>query len=112
MSTAPPLDREEYVEHAYFFRVFSRVANAGYFFTCCCAPHAPVLLRGEPFGTDGIEIATATEDSIRGYLERVEPLGSCAQCALAEPSRRPVAWREERDPQRWLEASRGQEAQA
>lgn len=98
--------------NACFFRGYSRVADEGFFFTCCCSPHAPVLLHGLPFGTDGIEIATLTADTLNQYLERTTPLVSCSTCALAEPSRHPVAWREERDAQRWLDASKAVEVRA
>jgi hypothetical protein len=90
-----------------FFRRFSRVANFGHFFTCCCAPHMPLLLRGEKFGTDGIPITEGiTEADVRAYLERSEPLGSCASCAGRETAV-PLAWHQERDPLRWIAASKG-----
>lgn len=90
-----------------FFRGFSRAANYGFFFTCCCAPHMPLLLRGEPYGTDGIPItADMTENDIRGYLNQEEPLASCAQCA-GRATAKPIPWHEERIPLKWLAASAG-----
>lgn len=90
-----------------FFRSFSRVANFGYFFTCCCAPHLPMLVQGQTFGTDGIEIAGLTEERLRAYLERTDPLGACSICAGRETAK-PLTWREERNPAKWLAASAGQ----
>ncbi len=90
-----------------FFRGFSRVANFGHFFTCCCAPHMPLLLRGEPYGTDGIPIEEGiTEAAITAYLTRTEPLGSCATCA-GRKTAKPLVWSQERDPEKWLQASAG-----
>jgi hypothetical protein len=89
-----------------FFRRFSRVANDGYFFTCCCSPHMPVLLQGKPFGTDGVAIEGLTETGLREFLNRTEPLGSCTLCAGRETAT-PVRWHEQRDPDRWVAESAG-----
>jgi hypothetical protein len=94
-----------------FFRGFSRVANYGFFFTCCCAPHLPMLMQGHPFGTDGIRIAGLTRNDLLTYLQRSEPLGACTICAGRETAK-PLRWHEERDPQRWVAASAGMEAVA
>lgn len=91
-----------------FFRHFSRVANDGFFFTCCCAPHLPVLLQDQSFGTDGIPI---TDDmawvDVYDYLNRVEPLGACTICAGRQTAQ-PLTWREERNPDAWVRASKGE----
>jgi hypothetical protein len=90
-----------------FFRSFSRVANYGYFFTCCCAPHMPLLVNGKPFGTDGLLIESIqSESDVRAYLERSEPLESCSTCAGRDTAVS-IPWSEERDPSRWLAASAG-----
>lgn len=89
-----------------FFRQFSRVANAGYFYTCCCAPHMPVLIQGREAGADGVCIEGLTEDGLRAYLERSEPLGCCSICAGRDTAQ-PIQWREERQPKAWLAASAG-----
>lgn len=90
-----------------FFRGFSRVANYGYFFTCCCAPHLPMLYQGQSFGTDGIKISDATEVSLAAYLNRKDPLGACSVCAGRDTAQN-IQWREERDPVAWLSYSKGQ----
>jgi hypothetical protein len=89
-----------------FFRAFSRVANYGHFFTCCCAPHLPMLVQGRQFGDDGVPIAGLTEEALAAYLSRTEPLGCCTVCAGRDTAR-PLEWREERDASRWLAASAG-----
>lgn len=89
-----------------FFRHFSRVANDGYFFTCCCAPHMPELVQGRSFGDDGIEIATLDELRLLAYLNRTEPLGACSTCAGRDTAVA-IPWREEKNPMVWLEASAG-----
>jgi GTP 3',8-cyclase len=96
--------------HACSFRTYSRVANEGWFFTCCCAPHMPVLLQGRPFGTDGVKIEGLTKEGLRLYLEREEPLSVCSICA-GRATALPIPWHEERDPVRWLAESgrRGEE---
>lgn len=102
--TSPAVTRAKYA--GCFFRHFSRNASYGYFFTCCCAPHLPMLLQGQPFGTDGVLIETATEESLRAYLAKAEPLGACTICAGRDTAK-PLEWREERDPRRWTEESAG-----
>lgn len=89
-----------------FFRHFSRVANNGYFFTCCCAPHMPILIQNKPFGTDGIKIEGLNERLLKGYLSREEPLGACSICAGRDTAVS-VSWHEERNPEKWLAASAG-----
>lgn len=89
-----------------FFRHFSRVANYGFFFTCCCGPHLPMLVQGQPFGTDGVPIAGLTEAELNAYLTRSEPLGACFVCA-GRATAKPLVWREERRPTEWLAASAG-----
>lgn len=89
-----------------FFRSFSRVVNEGYFFTCCCAPHMPMLLQGRPFGSDGVRVEGLTEEGLRSYLAREEPLGACAICAGRDTAV-PIQWHEERDPAKWIAASKG-----
>lgn len=90
-----------------FFRHFSRVANDGYFFTCCCAPHMPALVQDKPFGTDGVKIAGLTEEDIIRYLARLEPLGACSTCAGRDTAVS-IPWHEEKVPLRWMAASRGE----
>lgn len=89
-----------------FFRWFSRVANYGFFFTCCCGPHLPMLVQGRQFGDDGIAIAGLTEEALTAYLHRSEPLGACTVCAGRDTAVS-IPWSEIRDPQRWLAASAG-----
>lgn len=89
-----------------FFRHFSRVANYGYFFTCCCAPHMPMLLHGAPFGTDGVKIEGLTEEGLLAYLSRSEPLSVCKSCAGRDTAV-DIVWREEKDPDAWVKASAG-----
>ena len=92
-----------------FFRQFSRVANYGFFFTCCCAPHLPMLVKGQPYGTDGIAIDGLTEEALKAYLERSEPLGVCTICAGRDTAL-PLVWQEEKDPVAWMQKSGGQHA--
>jgi GTP 3',8-cyclase len=87
-----------------FFRHFSRVANEGFFYTCCCAPHMPVLIQGRPHGSDGIAIDGITEQSLRAYLERTEPLGACAICAGRDTAVS-IQWSEEKRPLEWIRKS-------
>lgn len=89
-----------------FFRHFCRVADRGFFFTCCCAPGMPQLIQGRQFGDDGVPIKGLTERGLRAYLERTEPLGCCNICAGRDTAV-PIKWREERDPDKWRQASAG-----
>lgn len=91
-----------------FFRMFSRVLNYGHFFTCCCAPHLPMLVMGKPFGTDGIPVKDLTEELLSAYLTRTEPLDACTICAGRDTAK-PITWHEVKNPDRWLAASRGLE---
>lgn len=87
-----------------FFRHFSRVLNFGYFFTCCCAPHMPMLIQGRPYGSDGVPVAGLTEGVLQAYLERTEPLGACTICAGRDTAV-DVKWSEERNPLIWVQKS-------
>lgn len=89
-----------------FFRHFSRVANWGYFYTCCCAPHMSTLVQGRTENPDGIRIHDLTERSLRAYLTRTDPLAACYTCAGRDTAV-PIKWVEERDPNAWLAASAG-----
>lgn len=89
-----------------FFRHFSRVANDGFFFTCCCAPHMPMLVQGREFGNDGISIEGLTEAALNAYLTKTEPLGACTVCAGRDTAV-PIKWHEAKDPSDWLRASAG-----
>lgn len=89
-----------------FFRSFSRVANNGYFYTCCCAPHMPRLLQGREEGADGILIEGLTEEALQAYLTRSEPLGCCTICAGRDTAKS-VVWSEERNADKWLAKSKG-----
>jgi cyclic pyranopterin phosphate synthase len=90
-----------------FFRWFSRVANFGHLFTCCCGPHLPMLMQGRDYGADGIPITdTMTEADVEAYLHRSQPLGACTICAGRDTAR-PITWHEEKDPERWKAASAG-----
>ena len=90
----------------FFFRNFSRVANNGYFFTCCCSPHMPMLLQNKEFGTDGIKISTLTKNSLSAYLSQSAPLGACTICAGRDTAV-PITWKEEKDPYQWIRLSAG-----
>jgi cyclic pyranopterin phosphate synthase len=89
-----------------FFRQFSRVVNNGYFYTCCCAPHMPILLQGREHGADGIAIEGLNERLLRGYLTREEPLEACSMCAGRDTAK-PIEWREQRNPDAWIRESAG-----
>lgn len=89
-----------------FFRHFSRVANWGFFYTCCCAPHMSTLVQGKTENKDGVKIFDLTEDGLKKYLERTEPLSACFTCAGRDTAVS-IPWREERDPEKWLRASAG-----
>jgi cyclic pyranopterin phosphate synthase len=102
--TGPAATKEKFF--GCFFRMFSRVLNYGHFFTCCCAPHLPMLVMGKEFGTDGIPVKDLTEEALYEYLNRSEPLGACTICAGRDTAK-PLAWHEIKDPTRWLNASRG-----
>jgi hypothetical protein len=102
--TDGPKTKEKF--YGCFFRQFSRVVNYGFFFTCCCAPHLPMLVQGRNFGDDGIAVKDISEEELHNYLNRSEPLGACTICAGRDTAK-PITWHEIKDPARWLNASRG-----
>lgn len=89
-----------------FFRHFSRVANFGFFYTCCCAPHLPMLVQNREFGSDGIRIENLEEAELRAYLTREEPLGACTICAGRDTAKN-LVWHEQKDAAKWLKESAG-----
>jgi hypothetical protein len=92
---------------ACFFKDYSRVVDRGYFYRCCTSPFIPRLLLGLPEGTDGIAVSGLTEARLLQFLNQEEAPASCQMCSGLDPSiRRRVDWKEERDPEKWLNASR------
>lgn len=89
-----------------FFRQFSRVANNGFFYTCCCAPHQPRLFQGREEGADGISISGLTEAGLLSYLNRTEPLGCCTICAGRDTAVQ-IEWSEEKEIGKWMRKSQG-----
>jgi hypothetical protein len=89
-----------------FFRQFSRCASYGFFFTCCCGPHIPMLIQNREYGTDGIKISGLTELDLFGYLTRKEPLDACYVCAGRDTAKA-IPWSEDKNPKTWLMASAG-----
>lgn len=97
---------------ACFFKDYSRVADNGYFYRCCTSPFVPRLLLGLPEGTDGIKIAGLTEAGLLQFLNQKEAPASCQVCSGLDPSiRRRTEWREVRNPQEWLAASKNERVQ-
>lgn len=92
---------------ACWFKTYSRVLDAGYFYACCTSPFIAPLLLGKPWGFDGLAVdETLTEGRLRAFLERREPLAGCGPCAGRNTRwSTPQPWSEERQPERWLEAS-------
>jgi len=94
---------------ACFFKDYSRVADNGFFYRCCTSPFIPRLLLGLPEGTDGIRISDLTESALFMFLGQREAPASCQVCSGLDPAiRRRVDWKEERNPERWLEASKSE----
>ncbi len=89
-----------------YFRGHSRMMNYGHFYTCCCAPHLPMLVQNQPYGTDGIALEGLTEEGLYNYLTREDPLGCCTICAGRETAQA-ITWAEIKDPARWISASKG-----
>lgn len=89
-----------------FRRGNNYAASYGFFFMCCCGPHIPLLVQGQPFGTDGVKIEGLTYEALKAYCERTEPLGACRHCAGRETAKR-IPWSEQRDPVIWLKRSSG-----
>jgi hypothetical protein len=83
-------------------------ASYGYFFACCCGPHLPLLVQDRPFGSDGLLIESATEETLGAYLSSQAPFGACRDCAGRDTAVK-IPWREERDPVIWLSKSAGKD---
>lgn len=67
----------------------------------------PLLIQGhEDEGHDGIRVEGLTEEELKAYLRRKEPLDSCYTCAGRDTAK-PITWREEKDPSAWMKASAG-----
>jgi len=91
-----------------WFRTYCRALNYGYIFQCCTSPHIPQLLQGREFGADGIAVEGLTEERLLAFLNRTEPLGACTVCkGRNTPNDVFVPWGEERDPEKWIRASKG-----
>lgn len=102
--TGPAETKKKY--NGCFFRQFSRVANNGFFYMCCCSPHQPKLFQGREEGTDGVSISGLTEEGLLSYLSRTEPLGCCTICAGRDTAV-PIEWSEEKEIEKWTRKSKG-----
>jgi GTP 3',8-cyclase len=106
--TSPVATKQKY--DGCFFRHFSRSASYGFFFTCCCGPHIPMLIQDQPFGTDGIRIEDIpNEEVLHAYLTKTDPLGACTVCAGRDTAVS-IPWSEEKNPLMWVRKSQGVEA--
>lgn len=92
-----------------FRRGNNYAASYGYFFMCCCGPHIPMLVQGRDFGDDGLLIKNCTEETLRAYIERSEPLIACQSCAGRCTTAHRIPWREERDVAQWIDKSAGRD---
>lgn len=94
---------------ACFFKDYSRVVDRGYFYRCCTSPFIPRLLLGLPEGTDGIAVADLTEAKLLAFLSQEEAPASCSMCSGLDPAiRRRTTWREVRNPEQWISASKNE----
>lgn len=103
---------DQYAQEKYdkcWFRTYCYVLDNGYFGRCCTSPFIPKLIQGRQFGDDMLSVDEGLgEEELQAYLDRVEFMESCRVCAGREtPSSVPVEWKEERDTEKWLTASRG-----
>lgn len=96
---------------ACWFKGYSRVLDWGYFGRCCTSPFIPSLIQGRHFGDDMLPVDEhLTEEKLAAFLEQTAFMESCRDCAGRNtPSSVPIVWREEKDPAKWLQASRGLE---
>lgn len=92
-----------------WFKGYSRVLDWGYFARCCTSPFIPRLLQGRQFGDDMLRVDEhLTEEKLRTFLEQPTFMESCRICAGRDtPSAVSVEWKEERDPEKWIQASKG-----
>lgn len=85
-----------------WYRTFTHVLDNGFFYRCCTSPFIPKLILSEPEGTDGIPIKGLTEDGLRDFLDRKDPMRSCSVCGGHDGIRR--IWKEV-DRKKWIEES-------
>jgi organic radical activating enzyme len=76
------------------------VVDNGYLYRCCTSPFIPKLILGLPEGVDGIALEELTEDSLRNFVNRKEPMQSCSICGGHDGPRR--EWKEV-DQKTWRE---------
>lgn len=73
----------------------------GWLYICPSASYIPALLMGLDPHIDGLEIATATEESLAAYLGNRTQLNACKRCTYKPDG----PWRELAPGENWLEAS-------
>lgn len=97
-------DRSKGRANVKWFRCWYRknlhVVDNGFFYRCCTSPFIPKLILNEPEGTDGIPLEGITEEALREFLNRSEPMLSCEVCGGHNGIKRP--WKEV-DRKEWIE---------
>lgn len=74
--------------------------HKGHFTLCPQSTFFPRTLMGLPEHTDGLPLEGVTEDKLRAFMERKEPLRSCTICTGSMAHKTP--WRESKRDQ-WIE---------
>lgn len=86
-----------------WYRSNTRKIEAGHFWRCCTSPHISQAILGLAPDVDGLPLDGITEESLEAFLARDTFMESCRRChGNTGPQ---IAWSEERDKTRWLEAS-------
>lgn len=86
-----------------WYRHNRNVIDEGYFHRCCIGRFIPELLQGRDRNADAIALDGLTEERLREFLDYPEAPEMCVVCGCNNAPGLP--WREERDPQKWLEDS-------
>lgn len=86
-----------------WYRSNTRKIEAGHFWRCCTSAHISQTILGLAPSVDGLPLDGITEAGLEEFLARDTFMESCRRChGNTGPQ---IAWSEERDKTRWLEAS-------
>lgn len=73
--------------------------HEGYFYHCPLAAFFPKQFHGWDEHVDGIPLDGITEEKLRAWLDRPEPLKTCGKCTAGTTA---IPWHETRDRETWI----------
>ena len=89
--------------HACKWKTDCYTVHKGHFYLCPQSTFFPKSILGLPENVDGLPLEGITEEKLRAFMDRTEPLNACRTC---RGYTKLVPWTESRGREKWLENSK------